>query len=121
MKIFTQTNVTFFTDLPGEFTSLRENLSGMKGIVVQDLKGSPAVLASAAKELAIISSVIPGDEGGRTETNSDLIFIEALTPNGNRISLTDELFGDNTSEVIKTISATYRQAGYSVKITRSKV
>ncbi len=120
MKINPQINITFLTDLPGKFASLREELKKLKGIVVKDPGDTPAILASAAKELAVISSVIPGDEGGRMEDDSDLIFVEALTPyECNRVSLIDELFGDINNEVVRIISAAYRQEGYTVKITRN--
>ncbi len=120
MKIRTQTNITFFTDIPDKFISLREKLGKAKGLVIVESGNSPAVLASAAEELAIISTVIPGDDGGKAEDNSDLIFIEALNPDGNRVSLTDELLGDNNN-VVKLISAAYKQEGYKVKITKSKI
>ncbi len=119
MKIKSQINITFLTDLPGEFTSLRERLNQIKGVVVIDSGNSPAILASGAKELAVISSVIPGDEGGKMEDERGLIFVEALPLfECNRGSLSDELFGDIDSEVVKVISAAYKQEGYTVKITR---
>lgn len=120
MKIRPQTNITFFTDIPNKFVSLRERLGKVKGLVVVNSENSPAVLASAAEELAIISTVTPDEEGGKAEKDSELIFVEALNPDGNRTSLSDELLGDNNN-VVRLISAAYKQEGYKVKITKSKM